>query len=159
MLKMWYLLIYVTQLMTTYITRISHMIAHHCSGTLAILCGSHQIHCSLQACNTTLLFSVTESQLIQIQFIYTVIQKPQSILQNGFAKVNECQICYGCHCCVTYSIQLKLPPFHFKTLFPTFHSSSENITKYVGCQSLCCFVNALLQVMKIRNLGSAHLKT
>jgi hypothetical protein len=47
MLKIWYLLVYVTRLMTTYITRISQMIAHHFSGTQAILCGLHQLHCSL----------------------------------------------------------------------------------------------------------------
>jgi hypothetical protein len=52
-----------------------------------------------------------------------VIQKSWSILQNGFAKVNECWISYGCHCCVTYSIRFNFPPFHFKTLFPTFHGS------------------------------------
>jgi hypothetical protein len=57
-------------------------------------------------------------------FLYRIIQKSWSILQNSFAKVNECYLCYGCHCCVTYSVQLNLPSFHFKTLFPTFHSSS-----------------------------------
>jgi hypothetical protein len=51
----------------------------------------------------------------------------------------------------------QLAPFPFRDIVPTSHSSSENITKHVGCQCLCCFVNVLPQVMKMRNLCSVHL--